>query len=107
MGIVEREIERRERKLPPVKHARRRELRLVHSLDDFGRNLFRRIAVISRESIEHFFVPNPVLQHLRGRFDEIARHMSSSKTTVLGPCRDRMQRVSELVEERFHVGVRH
>src|SRR2546429_425208 len=71
MRVVQGEVERRERELAPIKNTGVGKLGVVHFFDDFGRNLFRRVAVISREGVEHFLVPDPVLQHLRWRFDEI------------------------------------
>ena len=83
MLIVHREIERGKSKLAPINHAGIGEFGVVHLLDDLCRNFLRRISVIGRESIEHFFVPNPVLQHLRRRFYEIAGHVRSGKTSML------------------------
>ena len=62
--VMHREIERRERELPSIKNTGGRFLGVVHFLNDVARNFFGRIAIISRESIEHFFVPHPILEHL-------------------------------------------
>ena len=64
---------------------------------------FRRIAIIGRERIEHFLVPDPVLQHLRGRFDEIRRDVRAGETRILGVRHDGVEGVAEFVEERFDV----
>src|SRR6516225_3614728 len=107
MRVVHREIERRERKLSAIKDSGGRLLCVVHLLNDVGRNLFRGIAIISREGVEHFLVPNPVLEHLRGRFDEIAWNMRAGETSILGAGSDFVQAMSELVEQRFYVGMGH
>ena len=70
-------------------------------LNYFRRNFLRRIAIIGRKSVEHFLVPDPVLQHLRRRLHEIPRHMRAGKTPVFRARDDRMQRVAEFVEQRF------
>src|SRR5207248_7117784 len=62
---------------------------------------------IGGESIEHLLAPDPVLQHLRWRFDKISGDMSAGKAAVLRAGRDLVQGVAEFVEKRFHIGVRH
>ena len=69
-------------------------------------NFFGRIAVIRGKAVQHLFVPNPVLQHLRRRFDEIARHARAGEAGVFGAGQNRVHGVAEFVEERFHVLVR-
>ena len=103
MRVVQREVERREGELAPIKNAGGRQFRVLHFLDYFRRNLLRWIAVIGRESVEHFLVPDPVLQHLRWRLDKIARHMRAGETAVLRASHDRVQRVAEFVEQRFDI----
>src|SRR4030095_3914731 len=103
---VQSEIERRERELAPVKNTGVGQFGVVHFLNYFSRNFFRWIAVIGGERVEHLLVPDPVLQHLRGRFDKITRHMSPGETAVLRARHNRMQSVTKFVEQRFHVGVR-
>src|SRR5438093_6660358 len=63
--IVQSEIERRERELAPVKNTSIGQLGVVHFFNYLCWNLFRWIAVIGCKRVEHFFVPDPVLQHLR------------------------------------------
>ena len=101
------EIERREGKLAAIIDAGGGQFGVVHFLDGLRRNFLRRIAIIGGESVENFFVPDPVLQHLRRRFDEIARHIGAGEAAIFRARHDRVQRVAEFVEERFHVAVRH
>ena len=107
MRVVHGKIERRERELAAIKNASSRFLGVVHLLDDVARDLFRRIAVIGGETVEHFFVPDPVLQHLRRRFDEITGDMCSGKAAMPRTGCDFVQDVAEFVEQRFHVGMGH
>src|SRR6266478_7450651 len=107
MGVVHRKVKRRERELTSIKNAGGRFLGVIHLLDDVARNFLRWIAIIGGESVEHFLAPDPVLEHLRWRFYEIAGDMRSGETSGLGAGCNLMQRVTEFVEKRFHVGVRH
>src|SRR5215510_7082844 len=107
MRIMQSKIERSERELPAIKHAGICQLRVVELLDDFCGNFFGRIAVIGSESIKHFLVPNPVLQHLRWRFNKITRDMRSREAAILGSSDNRMQSMPKLVEKRFDVLMRH
>ena len=95
-------IDKGEGELSPIEGARCREPGIVHLLDDFRGNSFRRIAIIARKSVENFLVPNPVLQHLRWGFDEIYRHMGPGESAVFGAGQNAVQSVSEFVKERFH-----
>ena len=67
------------------------------------RNLLRRITVIGGERVEHLLVPDPVLQHLRRRLDEIAGTLVPEKRAYFARGHDRVERVAELVEERLDV----
>src|SRR5262249_29538478 len=107
MGVVHREIERGEGKLPSIENTGSRFLGVVHFLNDLSRDFLGRIAVVSRESIEHFFVPNPVLQHLRRRFDKIAGNMRAAEASVLRTGGYFMEAMTEFVKQHFNVGMRH
>src|SRR5262249_22794561 len=107
MRIMQSKIERSERELPAIKHAGICQLRVVELLDDFCGNFLRRIAVIGSESIQHFLVPNPVLQHLRWRLNKITGNMRPRETAILGASDNGMQSVPKLVEKRLYVLVRH
>src|SRR5205814_6676716 len=98
MPVMQREIKRCERKLAPIENASGGEFRVVHFFDEFSRNFLRRIAVIGCKRVEYLLVPDPVLQHLRRRLDEITRDMCSGEPSILGARRDGMQRMAELVE---------
>src|ERR671918_1095252 len=104
--IVQSEIKRRERELASVENTGVGQLGVVHFLNYFCWNFFRWIAVIGRERVEHLLVPDPVLQHLRGRFDKVTWDMSSGETAVLSASDNRMQSVTKFVEQGFHVAVR-
>src|SRR5437899_13054831 len=65
------------------------------------------MTIIGGEGVEHLFVPGPVWQHLRGRLDEITRHMRPGEAAVPRASNNRMQAVAELVKQRFHILVRH
>ncbi len=101
------QIERSESELPAIKNAGGGQLRVVHLLDRLRGNLLRRIAIIGREGIEDLLVPNPVLQHLRRRLDKIAGDMRACEASIFRARHDGMESVTEFVEERFDVGVRH
>src|SRR5437016_396511 len=107
MGVVHREIERCERELPPIKNAGGGFLRVVHFLNNLARNFLRRIAIIGGESIEHLFVPNPVLEHLRWSFDKIAGHAGAGEASVLRARCYFMETMPELMKQRLDIGVRH
>jgi len=62
---------------------------------------------ISGESIEHLFVPNPVLEHLRRSFDKVAWHVRAGETSVLRAGGYFVETMTELVKQHFNVGVRH
>src|SRR5262249_19127193 len=83
MRVMHCEVEGSEPKLPAIKNSGGRQLGVVHLLNDLGRDLFRRIAIIGGESIENFLVPHPILQHLRRRFDEITGDMCAGETAIL------------------------
>jgi hypothetical protein len=101
MRSVQCQIKRGEGKLAAIKHARGRKLGVFHFLDCLPRNLFRRVMVIRRERIEHALIPHPVLQHLRGSFDEVRGHMRAGETGVFRVCRYRMQDMTEFVKQDF------
>src|SRR5437762_4680488 len=107
MLIVQFEVERCEGELASIKNTGIRQLRVIHFFDDFRWNFLRWIAVIGRKRIEHFLVPDPILQHLRWRFYEIPRHMRSGETAVLRASDNRMKRVTEFVEQSFDFLVCH
>ena len=48
---------------------------------------------------QHLGVPDPLLQHLRWGFDEIARHAGAGETAIAGASHDRVHRVAEFVGE--------
>src|SRR6266699_2303792 len=98
MLVVQREIKRCERKLAPIENASGGQFSVIHFFDEFGRNFLRRIAVISCKGVEYLLVPDPVLEHLRRRLDEIAGDMCSGEPSILGARRDGMQCVAKLVE---------
>src|SRR5438876_3171369 len=103
--IVQGQIERRERELAAIKNTGVRQLSVVHFFDDLCRNFLGWIAVVGSKRIEHFLVPDPILQHLRGRLDKITGNMRSGETAVLGASDNRMQGVTEFVKQRFHIAV--
>src|SRR6266550_5236058 len=82
--IVQSQVERCERKLASIENTGIGQLGVIHFLYYFRWNLFRGIAVIRGKYVEHFFIPYPVLQHLRRRLDKIPRNMSSGKSAILG-----------------------
>ena len=90
MLVVQREIKRCEGKLASIENASGGQFRVVHFFDEFGRNFLRRIAVIGCKRVEHLLVPDPVLQHLRRRLDEITGDMCSGEPSILGARGDRM-----------------
>ena len=79
---MQREVERRERELAPIKTPALASFASFIFLIIFGRNLLRWIAVIGGKSVEHFLVPDPVLEHLRWRLYKIPRHMRAGETTI-------------------------
>src|SRR5207253_1638873 len=85
LGIVvvdlgmQRHIHNTERELPPISGAFGRELGFFKFGEDFSRNFFGRVAVVRSETIENLFVPDPVLEHLRGGLDKCSRTGSGTK----------------------------
>ena len=70
---VEGQVRQAEGQLPAVAGCFDGEFSFLEFRQNFGRDFLRRIAVIGGETVEDLFVPDPVLQHLRGGFDEITR----------------------------------
>ncbi len=60
-----------------------------------------------REELQAARVPGEVLEECRGRFDEAVLDASAAKVLEARPTEERVQDVSELVEERHEFGVRH
>src|SRR5258708_13820012 len=107
MLIVQLQVERREGELASIKNTGIRKLGVIHFFDYFRWNFLRWITVVGRKRVEHFLVPDPVLQHLRRRLHEITRHMRSGKTAVLRASDNRVQSVTEFVEQSLDLLVRH
>ena len=103
---VQREVHQAEGKLAAITRAFGGQPGFLELGENFGGNFLGRIAVIGGETVQHFFVPHPVLQHLRGRLDEIARHAGAGEARVFGARQDRVHGVAEFVEDRFDVVVR-
>src|SRR5579863_9192589 len=62
--------------------------------------------VMLRECLEQLFVPEELLEHLRGHFDEIAFGGESGKAGPSGAtAENRVHQMAEFMEERDHVGV--
>src|SRR5204863_6729653 len=99
MRSVEREIEGSKSKLAPIVNTLGGQLGLLHFGNGFRRNLFRWVGVIGCKSIEHFLVPDPVLQHLRRGFDEIAGHVRAGEADVFRASDNGVEGVTELMEE--------
>src|SRR5438876_496077 len=61
---------------------------------------------IGCDRVEYPFVPDPVLQHLRRRFNKVTGNMSPGKAAVLRTSDNRMESVTKLVKQCFHIGMR-
>ena len=74
--------------------------------EDILGDLLRGVAIIGGETVQHLLVPDPVLKHLGGGLDEVARDAGAGEAGILGAGHDGMHRVAELVEDGLHVAVR-
>ena len=74
--------------------------------EDGFRDFFRRVAIVGGEGVEHGLVPNPVLEHLRRRLDEVTRHACAGETCEPRLRENAVQRVAELVKQCLDVVVR-
>src|SRR5205085_5027668 len=92
---------------PSIKDAGGRQLGVVHLLNGFSRNLFRWIAVIRGKRIQDILVPHPVLQHLRRGLNEVAGNVGAGESGVMRAGGQRVQHMSELMEQGFHITVSH
>src|SRR5215470_16520214 len=96
--LVQGEVERRECKLASIISAGISQLGVIHLFNYFPWNLFRWVAVVGRKRVENLFVPNPILQHLRRRLDEITGYMCSGEAAVFRTSNNRMESVAEFVK---------
>ena len=109
-------IHQPEGKLPAIMRAVGRVVRGFLELARIsGGIFFARIAIIRRETVEHLLVPHPVLEHLRRRFHEIARHARAGETRAprasgsrasRGRTRGRASPRSVIEQRRFVAGRR-
>ena len=78
------------------------ELGRAKLIEDAGRDFFCRIAIISSETVKHLFVPRPIFQHLRRRFNKIAGNAGAGETGVVRLYAIKMECMAwpEFMEER-------
>mmetsp|Transcript_3417 Transcript_3417/g.10606 ORF Transcript_3417/g.10606 Transcript_3417/m.10606 type:complete len:216 (-) Transcript_3417:1083-1730(-) len=95
-------VKHAEEHLTQVHQARVQVLRGQHFLQELLGKWFGFILVVARDSFQNRFIPAPVLEHLRGTFDEVAFHCSTMETRVLDLGTYTMHHVTKLMEECDH-----
>ena len=77
---VQRHVNEAERELAAIERAFGGHARFFQFVENLGRDFLGRIAIVRGEAVQNFFVPDPVFEHLRRGFDEIARNARAGET---------------------------
>ena len=96
-------VHQRERDLAAITRPLRSELCFLQLGQNVGGDLLGRIAIIARERVQHLLVPDPVLEHLGGGFDEVARNARAGEAGIPGAGHDRVHGVAKFVEQGLDV----